>query len=176
MTRISRSYLKVQYEIRPAKQVERRMFIESFQLLAEAGYPIRDYQYTGMGSIHFIDFALFHKFLGINRLKSVEIASDIDERLKFNTPYSGCVEVHPGEPIGKHIPKLSKDIGHVLWLDYDNLLSNEMLRDVSQAVTKLTDSSVLLVTVDTESLFVKVVVANFKNKLYSHRAIIPSNK
>jgi len=26
------------------------------------------------------------------------------------------------------------------------------------------------------ALFVKVVVANFKNKLYSHRAIIPSNK
>jgi hypothetical protein len=150
MTRISRSFLKVQYDLRPAKQVERRIFIESFQLLAEAGFPIRDYQYTGMGSIHFVDFALFHKFLGLNRLISVEIASDIDERLKFNTPYAGCVEVIPGQAIGEYIPNLSKEHKHVLWLDYDNVLSNEMLRDVCQAVTMLPNSSVLLVTVDTE--------------------------
>lgn len=150
MTRISRSFLSVQYDLRPAKQVERRIFIESFHLLAEAGFPIRDYQYTGMGSIHFIDFALFHKFLDINRLISVEIASDIGERLKFNTPYAGCVEVRSGQAIGEYIPRLGKDYKHVLWLDYDNLLSNEMLRDVFQAITMLPDSSVLLVTVDTE--------------------------
>ncbi|MFX1487478.1 MAG: O-methyltransferase, partial [Promethearchaeota archaeon] len=150
MTRVSRSYLRVQYDLRPAKQVERRIFIESFQLLAEVGFPIRDYQYTGMGSIHFVDFAMFHKFLGINRLLSVEIESDIDQRLKFNTPYAGCVKVVSGQKIGEYIPQLSNDCKHVLWLDYDNLLSNEMLRDVSQAITMLPDSSILLVTVDTE--------------------------
>jgi hypothetical protein len=47
------SYLKVHYELRPAKQVERRMLIDAFQQLAQAGFQIRDYQYTGMGSIYF---------------------------------------------------------------------------------------------------------------------------
>jgi len=150
MSRWSRSFLSVQYDLRPAKQVERRIFIESFQLLAEAGFPIRDYQYTGMGSIHFVDFAMFHKYLGISRLVSVEIEADIDERLKFNTPYAGCVEVISNQPIGEYIPKLAKDRMHVLWLDYDNVLSGEMLRDVAQATTLLSDSSVLLVTVETE--------------------------
>ena len=57
------SYQKVHYELRPAKQVERRMLVDALLGLAVAGFPIQDYQYTGMGSIYFIDFILFHRFL-----------------------------------------------------------------------------------------------------------------
>lgn len=147
---LSKSYLSVQYALRPAKQVERRMLLESLLLLAEAGFPVRDYQYTGMGSIHFVDFAMFHKFLGIRSLLSVEAATEIRERVKFNAPYKNAVELARDRPIGDVIPDLTGDKKHFLWLDYDGVLSEYMLLDLTLAVGKLPPGSLLLVTVDTE--------------------------
>lgn len=148
MSVLSESYAKVQYDLRPAKQVERRMIIDSFQLLAMGGFPIRDYQYTGMGSIYFVDFVLFHKFLGMERMLSVEASEAIQKRVSFNRPY-GTIDIAMG-PISNFIPGLSQDRKHILWLDYDNVMCAEYLRDIVQASTKLPPASVLLVTIDVE--------------------------
>jgi uncharacterized membrane protein len=66
------------------------MLVHAFQCLMEAGFPIADYQYTGLGSIYFIDFILFHRYLGIDKFLSVEVADDIRRRVRFNRPYK-CV-------------------------------------------------------------------------------------
>src|SRR5258708_27320475 len=81
------SYLKVPYDLRPAKQIERRMLIDALQRLSAAGLEIGDYQYTGFGSIFFVDFILFHKLLGLTRLLSVEHALQIEKRVHFNRPF-----------------------------------------------------------------------------------------
>lgn len=148
MTAPTESYEKVQYELRPAKQVERRMLIDSLQILSYAGFQISDYKYTGMGSIYFVDFILLHKLLGIQNMLSVEF-SNIEKRVKFNKPF-GCIEVLVPKPIGDVIPTLSPDSKHFLWLDYDNVLSREMLDDVYIAASHLSVGSILLVTVDVE--------------------------
>jgi hypothetical protein len=148
MSNITESYLRVQYELRPAKQVERRMIVDSLQLLSVAGFEIRDYQYTGMGSIYFVDFILFHKLLGIHRMVSVEYAKQITKRTRFNKPFD-CVDVKI-EPIGDVIPTLSKDLKHLVWLDYDSVLCRTHLGDISLAAAYLRPGSILLVTVDVE--------------------------
>ncbi len=150
MIHLPESYLKVHYGLRPAKQVERRMFIESFQLLAESGFPIRDYKYIGMGSVHFIDFALFHKYLGIKKMLSVEYSGNIKNRVKFNLPYKEIIDIEVGEPIGNYLSDLSKESNHLIWLDYDNVLSEFMIRDIALALNNLSSGSILLATVDTE--------------------------
>jgi hypothetical protein len=144
----SESYLKVHYELRPAKQVERKMLIDAFQLLAQSGFTIRDYQYTGMGSIYFVDFALMHRLLGIHRMLSVEYDPKIRKRVTFNKPFQS-VQVKIA-PIGDVIPTLSKDLKHILWLDYDGVLQNRHLQDTSLATANLSIGSFLLVTVDVE--------------------------
>ena len=54
----------------PAKQVERRMMIELLQLLSQVGFSINTYQYTGMGSVYYVDFVLFHKHeLNLHRIQ-----------------------------------------------------------------------------------------------------------
>ena len=148
MSEPTQSYLKVHYELRPAKQVERRMLIDAFQLLSHTGFSIRDYQYTGMGSIYFVDFILVHRLLGISRMLSVEYDTTIKKRIEFNRPF-GCVKTKIA-PIGDVIPTLSKDLKHILWLDYDGVLRNSHLQDVSLAATYLPVGSILLVTVDVE--------------------------
>ena len=67
MSPLGKSWENVHYEFRPAKQVERRMLIHTFQSLMELGFPISKYKYTGLGSIYFVDFAMFHRYLGISK-------------------------------------------------------------------------------------------------------------
>jgi hypothetical protein len=144
----SKSYERVQYELRPAKQVERRMLIDALQILAQSGFQINDYKYTGMGSIYFVDFILFHKLLGIQNMLSVEY-SNIKKRVVFNKPFD-CINIEVPKPIGDIIPSLSLDLKHFLWLDYDNVLSRSVLDDVYLAASRLSVGSILLVTVDVE--------------------------
>ncbi len=140
MSQQGKSWENVHYEFRPAKQVERRMLIHAFTALMEAGFPISKYKYTGLGSIYFIDFAMFHRYLGINQFLSVESNMSIPKRVKFNRP-SSCIEVAMGD-IADFIPNLSPYSQHILWLDFDGLLTKEMLETVHLAAAQLSHGSI----------------------------------
>jgi hypothetical protein len=142
------SYLKVQYDLRPAKQIERRMLIEAFQILATMGFDISRYQYTGFGSVSFIDFILFHRLLGIDRMLSIEFDTRIKKRVAFNKPFK-CIELKLGRA-ADYIPTLSKDRSHILWLDYDDIINSDQLEEVWLAAARLPRQSFLLITVDVE--------------------------
>jgi putative O-methyltransferase len=148
MTLPTASYLKVSYDLRPAKQIERRMIIDSLQILTSNGFPIRDYQYTGLGSIYFVDFILFHRILGMTSLLSVEHDMRIRRRVKFNKPFAE-IDIAM-KPIGDVIPTLDRDKKHLLWLDYDFHLNRTAVADSALAAFKLSAGSILLVTVDVE--------------------------
>lgn len=142
----SASALKVIYNLRPAKQIERRMLIDAFQILAQGGFGIRDYQYTGMGSLYFVDYVLFHRLLGIRDMLSVEMDSSLETRIRFNKPF-GLVNVEICT-IGDVIPTLGETKQHILWLDYDFRMNRLVVEDVQSAAFRLTPGSVLLATVD----------------------------
>ena len=143
----TQSYLKVAYDLRPSKQVVRRIFLDFFRRLAGGGVPIEEFRYTGMGSIHFVDHILFHKFLGIDKLVSVEHDEYIESRLQFNRPFDN-IELKIMS-IGDYIPQLDKRERHIVWLDYDNRLSEAMVDDVVSCANYLPIGSFMLVTVDT---------------------------
>jgi len=142
------SYSKVSYDLRPAKQVERRMLIDALQRLAIAGFDIHGYQYTGFGSIYFVDFIMFRKFLGLTKLLTVEHDARIAKRVRFNQPYKD-IEVAL-RSVGDVIPTLSGDLRHLLWLDYDDIIARSHLEDLIQAGTNLSVGSIILVTLDIE--------------------------
>lgn len=148
MSTISKSALEVQFDLRPAKQVERRMLLDAFQRLAQAGFQIRDYRYTGFGSLYFVDFVIFHKLLGIDHLTSVEHDPALEKRVKFNCPFSS-IDIVMGEATDV-IPTLSGDEQHILWLDYDEPLTSTIMKDVYLAGSQLSSGSILIITVDVE--------------------------
>jgi hypothetical protein len=119
----SKSYLSVHYELRSAKQVERRMLIDALHTLGEDGFRISDYQYTGMGSIYFVDFVLFHKLLNISDMRSVEYDSGIRKRVRFNRPFS-FIKIFIDD-VANIIPKLSLRKRHLLWIDYGRISIRE---------------------------------------------------
>lgn len=61
----------VNYRLRPAKNIERKMMGEVFGRLS-AVEPLKAYQYVGFGAEFFSDFALYHQTLGIADMSSIE--------------------------------------------------------------------------------------------------------
>lgn len=148
MNDFSGSSLEVQYDLRPAKQVERWMLIDALQELSRNGFPIGEYKYTGMGAIYFVDFVMLHKLLGLHRLHSVEKDRSVESRIRFNRPFA-CIELS-FKTIGEVIPTLDSDLRHLLWLDYDYQITENMIADVVSAGAELSPGSLVLITVDTE--------------------------
>jgi hypothetical protein len=143
------SGVKVHYELRSHKQVERRMLIDAFHLLSDGGFAIRNYQYTGFGSWYFVDFILFHKLLGIEKMLSIEHSLSFKKRVQFNKPFEN-VAIHIGDA-SEVIPILDARNHHILWLDYDYVIDSEMIEDIRSAANLLSTGSVLLITIDNEA-------------------------
>jgi hypothetical protein len=114
-----------------------------------AGFPILNYQYTGLGSIYFWDFILFHRFLGIQDLLSVEYISKIKRRVTFNRPFRG-VRIAM-KAVGDVIPTLSTDKRHIVWLDYDSCIRASHVEDIESCGSTLTAGSILLITLDVQA-------------------------
>ncbi len=91
---------------------------------------------------------MFHKFLGIRRMLSVEHDDKIRKRVVFNQPFR-CVKVKRAD-IADEIPFLSDRRRHIVWLDYDSIMTREHLQHLWLAAAKLSRHSFVLITVDVE--------------------------
>ncbi|MCE7962676.1 MAG: hypothetical protein DYH05_09300 [Acidobacteria bacterium ACB1] len=140
------SYKKIDYRLRPAKSIERKMFADSFRRLS-AFARVSSYRYVGFGSVYFSDFYLFHKLLGFEDMISIENATHpmVQQRFEFNRPYSSIRML-----FGKStdvLPKLAWEPRTIYWLDYDTTLSSEILDDIGMISAKAASGSVLIVSI-----------------------------
>jgi hypothetical protein len=141
------SFEKFNYLLRPSKQVERKLFIEALHRLAAGGLPLREYTYLGMGSVYYADFILFHKYLYLDNMICVE-GEPIPKRMDFNKPFDFIrLEM---KRVAEIIPDLDRALKHIVWLDYEDHLSKEILADTAGLLHILAPGSVLVVTVDAD--------------------------
>ncbi len=140
------SYRKIDYRLRPAKSVERKMFVEAFRRLAPFA-RVDSYRYVGFGSVYFSDFSLFHRALGFVEMISIEATDDVtvQSRFEFNRPYNS-IKMRFGYS-QTVLPRLSWEPRTIFWLDYDTTLTLDVLGDVSTICNKAAPGSVLIVTV-----------------------------
>jgi hypothetical protein len=113
---MSSSYKKINYALRPAKQVERKMMCEAFRRLAEFG-AMESYRYIGFGSPYFTDFQIIHKQLNVQEMVSIEINEGDRDRFLFNRPFR-CIELRFGHS-NTVLPQLPWHARSIVWLDYD---------------------------------------------------------
>jgi len=140
------SWRKINYDLRPAKNIERKMLSEAFRCLTSFG-SMSSYRYVGFGSQFFSDFRLFHRSLGITRMISIEGDREVEQRCDFNRPY-GCIRLRFGMATSV-LPMLEWNQKTILWLDYDVHLDPEVLADVKFACANAVSGSMIVVTVDT---------------------------
>ena len=142
------SYEKINYALRPAKSIERKMMVEALRKLAPFG-NVSSYRYIGFGSTYFSDFVLVHRALGISNMVSIEMDVENRDRFTFNRPYR-CVTIEFGGS-NEVLPTLPWTVRTIAWLDYDGPLDASVLADVRFFVANAVAGSVLIVSVNSES-------------------------
>jgi len=159
---MSNSGRKINYAVRPAKNVERKMMRDLFIRLRSFG-RLEDYRYIGFGSKYFADFILFHKILNISEMISIE--SDIHNRARyeFNKPYAS-IKMEWGKST-EVLPKLVTKHGKsIYWMDYDGTFEKYMLEDVAIISETIESGGVLALSFNCEKL--KIDEVNGANNLH----------
>lgn len=140
---MSASFRRIDYSLRPAKHAERRMLCDLYRRLTPFS-RIEEYVYVGFGSIWFSDFSLFHRSLGIKKMISIEQSATAENRIEENKPFRiPVIYCHSKDAL----PKLDWSRHHLLWLDYDDPLSLEMLHDMQTVASRAKSGTVLTVSV-----------------------------
>jgi hypothetical protein len=139
------SYKQFHYGLRPSKQVERRIMIEVLIRLSRAGYDISDYAYLGFGSVYYVDFLMFHKYLFIDDMVCVEWGN-VEKRMRFNKPFK-FIKLKMGALLN-YIPNIRRTKKYLVWLDYDRSLDVEMLQDIDGCLNRLAPQSIFVITID----------------------------
>lgn len=163
----SPSFERLNYLLRPSKQVERKIIIEVLQHLTRYQYDIGRYRYVGLGSIYYVDFALFHNHLYIDDMLCVEL-EEIERRMRLNKPYD-FIKLHMG-PVSEVLPELQRARRHLIWLDYDKPLTTSMLTDMTTALSIAAPGSIVLATVAAQLSQVERA-ANVQEQLERSRAL-----
>lgn len=145
---MSRSYERINYSLRPAKSVERKMMVEAFRRFSEFRL-VETYRYIGFGSTFFADFQIIHKSLNIQAMKSIERDVENKARFEFNKPFR-CIEMEFGES-NTILPTLPwPDIPTIAWLDYDGPLTRAVLADIKTFCSSASPPSALIVSVNAQ--------------------------
>jgi len=140
---------RVNYALRPAKCIERKMIAEALHELNSI-HDLKAYQYVGFGSAFFSDFILFHKALGIIDMISIEKDEVHHKRYTDNRPYK-CIDLRFGHS-NSILPLLTLVKPVIVWLDYECVLNRSVLEDLRYVCTKAVSGSVLIVTVNADPL------------------------
>lgn len=163
------SHRKLNYGLRPAKNIERKMICETLQRIAHFE-NLLNYRYVGFGSRYFTDFTLIHKTLGIDKMISIEKEKSKEEWFQFNKPYD-CIEA-----IYDHsnmiLPNLDWNIPTILWLDYDDNLNKKVFPDIISFCSNAIVGSIILITVNADS----IIFPDYKKRVEKLKADIGESR
>ena len=121
------------------------MMLDSFAAAMESGFSIQEYRYVGMGGNRFYDFALIHKYLGIDKMVSLEHDEDMFARAQYNCPYR-FIEVE-NTTVNEFLD-IDDYVGNsIYWMDYDGPISTVVVGDIVKAAQSLVLGDFLFVTV-----------------------------
>ena len=135
----------VSYDLRPSKQIERKMMLDSFGAAMESGFPISEYRYVGMGGTRFYDFILIHKFLGIEKMTSLEHDRKLMQRVMYNVPYKFIEVVNTD--VHDFIARDVFSGNTIYWMDYDGVISPNITRDIASLAPRMKPRDFVFFTV-----------------------------
>jgi hypothetical protein len=156
------SYEKIDYSVRPAKHVERKMLFKTIGRVDRL-FAIEHYRYIGFGSPFFVDFQMVHRELGITEMLSIEDQTTDKERFEFNKPFS-CVQMRYGNS-GSVLPTLTWTERSIVWLDYDGPMTAENLADVSLLALRLPPGSFLVASYNAHPSSLETRIATLQEQL-----------
>jgi hypothetical protein len=138
----------VPYDLRPAKQIERRIVLETIQAARGAGVDVGALSFVGMGGVRYVDFLLAHKLIGSKKFTSIEHDTDLVKRCEFNKPFD-TVEVFSGKA-SDYIDTRGFDQPSIVWLDFESTVSPNLIEDTKLLGGAIRPGSFVFVTASAE--------------------------
>jgi len=156
------SFKKINYILRPRKQIERKIMIDTLQKM-KPHINIEKYKYIGMGSIYYYDFILFHKFLNISDLQSID-DKNTEKRFEFNRPYQFIKfkKSKSTDFLNEYQWKDKKNL--LIWLDYDSFFKDTVLDDIEIITRRCNKKDILIFTINANCPKVKKIRNIFYEK------------
>ena len=151
---------------RPKKQIERKIFIELLQKMQHAlNINISKYRYIGLGSIYYYDFILFHKYLNIRDMVSLDDKEE-HNRFEFNKPFD-FITFKPMSTTD-FLSKNDLDKESFIWFDYDSSLIryNKQYKSFVNTEAIFDDIRLIANKSNELDLFVLTVNINIQNSLF----------
>ena len=159
---MSASFEDINYSLRPAKSIERKMICESLRHLTSFA-KLQNYQYIGFGSPYYTDFRLFHKSLGMKKLVSIEKEITKEKRFKYNKPFN-CIKLFM-EHSNNILPTLNWKGKSIVWLDNDDKLDDHILSDIQTVCSSVESGSVVLISVNVKPERLNERVTDLKKRI-----------
>lgn len=160
---------RINYSLRPAKAVERKMLKDILFLMYPFGC-MSECKYIGFGSKYFSDFKLFHKGLHINDMVSIEGDVKAKGKYEFNKPF-GCVKLEMGAS-NDVLNRLEIDKRFIAWLDYDYSINESMLIDIEVLIENLYSGSVVLTSFNAIPLKLMALREELSDESSSHTVLV----
>lgn len=139
------SFEKINYLLRPKKQIERKISIEILQELQHLVPQFEDFRYIGMGSIYYYDYILFHKYLKFKKYTSLD-NKPIPNRFEFNKPYDFIDFQNVLST--DFLENFKYDSNIIIWLDYDSYLNRDILDDFAILSRKCNKNDIVIFTLN----------------------------
>jgi len=153
LKKMTKSYEEINYLLRPKKQIERKIIAETLQRLDKL-IDISKYHYFGLGSIYYADYQLFHKYLNIGRMTSIDKSADDESRFRFNKPY-GFINFEISD-VKEYLPKLDWNDNLFIWLDFDKVINKDIVSNIKFIASKAKPLDIFVITVNAHSPDVRV--------------------
>lgn len=161
---MNKSYEQVNYLLRTKKQIERKCIIEALQSLAPL-VEISKYNYLGFGSVYYADFILFHKYLNISNMTSIDDEKSDEKRFKFNKPYE-FIEFISIDSNQYLTSRIDWKKNHLLWFDYDGVVNLSVLDDLRLVASQAKPLNIFIATIKADRPKSPTdIIQEFKNHL-----------
>lgn len=138
----------ISYDLRPGKQIERRIVLDTLQAGKIAGFEVEKMLLIGMGGFRFIDFLLANRVLGMQRFKSLEHDDQLIPRCEFNKPFHD-LEVYSGTA-SEFIETTGFSEPCIIWFDYERGISSNIRDDMLLLAGKIKPGSFIFITATAE--------------------------
>lgn len=159
----------INYTIRPAKCVERRIIRDELFRINKFS-NLSDYKYIGFGSKYFSDFSLFHRTLHINDMVSIEKEVDNEVKYSFNKPFD-CIDLRIGHS-NEVLSTIQFDKRVIAWLDYDYGIDITMLTDLQIILESMHSGTFVIISYNSVPHKIGSLKAEFKNEEGSHKELL----
>jgi hypothetical protein len=138
----------ISYDLRPGKQIERRIVLDSLQAAKASGLPIEAFPFVGMGGVRYIDFLMANRVIGSRKFVSIEHDGDLIPRCEFNKPFHD-LQIFSGTA-SEFIQNNGFSGPSIVWFDYERAISTDLSDDMVALSASVAAGSFVFLTATAE--------------------------